>query len=279
MTIHNPNGPARQQGGGYGCIARQVAGYLLRVYEPVDNSERAGAITLIHGMIEEWTTWETLMARLAPAHTLYSVEMPWTGKQGGLWGLRTTPAQWIEQALALSPGGGGVCIAHSFGANALLDYCCTPGAALPRALVLISPFYKARHEEFTWPLFQFYVDNINTFIREGIRIKSNSRRISRGIMASMAGKVKDRFTVFGWLQFFNLFIRTPALDLGGLDIPCLVIAGEKDFSTRAGDLETLAQTLPNGRFHEIAGSGHFSFIEKPAAVHRAIDLFLSENPA
>ena len=65
--------------------------------------------------------------------------------------------------------------------------------------------------------------------------------------------------------------------LGEIRTPALVIGGEADFMIPPNLCRELADGLPNGRFVEIAGAGHFPFAEQPAAFEQAVQAWLAEQ--
>jgi 3-oxoadipate enol-lactonase len=56
--------------------------------------------------------------------------------------------------------------------------------------------------------------------------------------------------------------------------PVLFLAGEKDGVTPAA-MRTLNQSLPGSRYVELAGAGHISNLDQPAAFNRAVSDFLN----
>lgn len=62
--------------------------------------------------------------------------------------------------------------------------------------------------------------------------------------------------------------------LPSIDLPTLVVVGEHDAITTAGEMRSMADALPRAMFVEIADAGHMSPLERPEAVNAAIDHFL-----
>lgn len=65
-------------------------------------------------------------------------------------------------------------------------------------------------------------------------------------------------------------------DLPRIDAPSLVLAGGEDVSTPPSVGRELAQKLRDGRFTELAGAGHMSFIERPDRVAAELTAFIDE---
>jgi proline iminopeptidase len=62
--------------------------------------------------------------------------------------------------------------------------------------------------------------------------------------------------------------------LTGLRVPTLLVHGDYDFIPLAG-VTHIAEAIPGARLAVLRDCGHFSFIERPVEVHRAIDDFFA----
>jgi 3-oxoadipate enol-lactonase len=62
--------------------------------------------------------------------------------------------------------------------------------------------------------------------------------------------------------------------LSKIQVPALVIVGEKDSLTPPSDARALAKGIPGARLVEIPGAGHFSNLEAPGAFNAALVSFL-----
>jgi pimeloyl-ACP methyl ester carboxylesterase len=65
--------------------------------------------------------------------------------------------------------------------------------------------------------------------------------------------------------------------LGGIDVPALVLVGEDDRSLPPPVSRRIHASLPNSTFALIAGAGHLSALEQPAAVTGAMLSFLAAH--
>ena len=65
-------------------------------------------------------------------------------------------------------------------------------------------------------------------------------------------------------------------DLPLLDLPTLVIVGEHDAISTRGEMSALAAEIPGARLVEVAGAGHTTPMEDPAAVSAALAEFLRD---
>jgi pimeloyl-ACP methyl ester carboxylesterase len=66
-----------------------------------------------------------------------------------------------------------------------------------------------------------------------------------------------------------------AAELAAISCPTLVVCGERDQVTTAGEMRGLAAAIAGARFEAIAGAGHLSHIEAPAAFARLVADFLA----
>ncbi|MEE6259391.1 alpha/beta fold hydrolase [Plantactinospora sonchi] len=65
-----------------------------------------------------------------------------------------------------------------------------------------------------------------------------------------------------------------AARLGGVEAPVLVVAGAQDLVTGLAPVLALADLFPAGEAVTIADSGHYPWVEQPAAFRQAVDGFL-----
>jgi len=65
-------------------------------------------------------------------------------------------------------------------------------------------------------------------------------------------------------------------DLPALGLPALVVVGEHDAISTRGEMSALAAEIPGARFVQVAGAGHTSPMEEPAAVTAALLEFLHD---
>lgn len=222
-------------------------------------------VLLLHGLGSSGSAWNAYCQRAGAAYELWVAELPWRAEGGDAWARRDIPVTtWIREAMAAVPTGADVVMAHSFAASALLallagDSPAPPGTA-PRALVLVSPFYRAREEDFDWPAIAYYLNDFDRILSDGIRVRAPGG-LDPGIREDMALRVRDRIGPYGWMRFFDTYLRTPRLHTGRLTGPALVIGGTEDFASFPRDSRALAAALPDARLHLFTGCGHFAMTE------------------
>jgi len=68
-------------------------------------------------------------------------------------------------------------------------------------------------------------------------------------------------------------------DFARIACPVLVVAGEVDQITPSAEMRAMSGAVPHARFVELAGAGHLSSIETPAAFNQTVVDFLHEVPS
>jgi alpha-beta hydrolase superfamily lysophospholipase len=142
-------------------------------------------IGLVHGLGENAAIWNRLVEGLPDDIAVWSFGLPWDAAQGTGWALEREPRIWLERALALAPVAPDVFVAHSFGANVLMDHLCRGGAvssrgAGPQALVLVSPFYRPTSRALDWGDLTHYLNDFDDLLLHGLEAM-------RGNLAPPAG--------------------------------------------------------------------------------------------
>lgn len=234
-------------------------------------------VLLLHGLAGGANVWDALLEHTAGSpHEVWTAELPWRAEGVPGW-TGHSPAHWVRQAADGVPGGPDVVIAHSFGANALLallDEEQEGGPApRPRAVVLVSPFYRPRPEDFGWEAISYYLNDFDRILADGLRVRSGGR-LPEDLRREMALKVRDRIGPYGWVSFFDTYLRTPDLRTDRMTMPCLIVGGERDFASFPADSEALCAALPYAKAEILPGCGHFAMTERTAEFARLTEDFL-----
>lgn len=240
---------------------RDDDGVVVRLLRPA-REPSAPRMVLLHGLAGSGTVWQGLARELSADCELWTAEMPWRAGGAQAWARQEDVGQWAARALAGVPGGADVVVAHSFSADVLLAYLDDAGVpAGLRGLVLVSPFYRARPDEFDWAAISYYLNDFHRILAEGIRIRSGGG-LDPDRQQDMALHVRDRVGPYGWVRFFDTYLRSPRFRLDRLSLPCLVVAGERDFAAFPADAIALAAALPDASVHVLPGCGHFAMTER-----------------
>ncbi|HEY8544553.1 MAG TPA: alpha/beta hydrolase [Acidimicrobiales bacterium] len=108
-----------------------------------------------------------------------------------------------------------------------------------------------------------------------------------GLWSRLGEDRKDRYRANGAVGLADL--RAPSLavtegDLRAVDLPVLVLTGDRSHPAFRSIAHRLADALPDARLVELAGSGHVTYAEQPATFAHAVavfarDLGLDARPA
>lgn len=255
-------------------------GFTLTAHAHGSVNEDAPLVVLVHGMMEPAAVWQPVLEVLTEGVSPYrciTLEMPWNGLQGGLWGRHMAPQAWLQAALEQFDLHPDAWVAHSFGASALLALLSgnRSGRGAEAPAVLISPFYKATHQEVTWPLFQRYVNNFTDFVELSIRVRMEDRVIDPAVLGRMTEAARDAFGCYVWTEFWRLFAAMPFLPLHKVSQPVLLLTGSEDFSSALPDVQALESALPEAALQAYVGASHFLLSSRRDEVTRAVASFLS----
>lgn len=255
-------------------------GYTLTAHAHGSADEEAPLVVLVHGMMEPAAVWQPVLDVLANGDAPYrcvTLELPWNGLQGGLWGRHMCPQAWLQTALELFDLRPDAWVAHSFGASALLALLAgdRSGRGAEAPAVLISPFYKATHQEVTWPLFQRYVNEFTDFVELSIRVRMEDRVVDPVVLGRMTETARDAFGCYVWTEFWRLFAAMPFLPLQMVQQPVLLLTGTEDFSSPLPDVQALENALPDAGLQAYAGASHFLLSSRRNEITHAVADFLS----
>jgi pimeloyl-ACP methyl ester carboxylesterase len=236
-------------------------------------------LALLHGLGASASLWQPLLTHLPDTVETWTFTLPWDSGDDSSWARERDCHVWLERALAAAPGVPDVLIAHSFAANVVLDRLVTVGPLGTRGLVLFAPFYRPSPDRFDWATLQHYVTDFGDLVRAGISasvLARGGRPPDPGLLDAMASRVRDRIGPYSWLRFFDLFTRTPFLDISRVDLPCLVVGAERDTASYPTDCASLAAALPAARLAILPGCGHFGVTDQPATAATLLLDFLDQ---
>ncbi|MFJ4518197.1 alpha/beta fold hydrolase [Streptomyces sp. NPDC088816] len=232
----------------------------------------------LHGLAATGTTWSAYGRHAAPDVELWTAELPWGQAGAPAWSLPGgDPADWIGVAMDEVTGGVDVLVAHSYSALLALEHlAAAPRQARPGALVVVSPFHRRDPADFHWDTARHYLGVFQGVFDEALHLAS-TRPLDPGMRHDMALLVRDRVGPYGWLRFYDSYLRSPFLDTAALDLPVLAVAGRDDRFAPPEDAAVLAEALPRGRLCLLDGCGHFPMAEQPGEFADAVHAFVSES--
>ncbi|MCI0729736.1 MAG: alpha/beta hydrolase [Chloroflexi bacterium] len=251
-------------------------GRTLRLHRPLEASDDTPAVVMIHGLETDWDLWLKLCPLLSDSFRPFCLELPWNGRNGHNWGHTRSASDWLRQGLALAPAPPVALVAHSLGANAVLEYLQANEIPGLQAVVLISPFYRSDYKEFDWNLFHGSQEIFWEIMAEGLRARQGQRQVDPWLLTAMADKVHEFVGPLGFLEFLCLFMRTPGLKLERMQVPVLVVGGVHDPGSTPAANADLVRTLPHGHLELLPECGHFSMLTHPEKLGEVLFHFLGE---
>ncbi|GGZ25823.1 alpha/beta fold hydrolase [Streptomyces poonensis] len=237
-------------------------------------------VVLLHGLANNEAIWAPLAGHWRAGLDVHAPRLPWHG--GGIadWRHETDSASRLQDVLDAVPGGPGVVVAHSFSSIVLLELLSRRAAAadpldLP-AVVLVNPFYRSDAETFHWNMIAPTLDDFPRTMAESIRLRTSGHTIDAELLADMARRMTEWIGPYGWLRFFDTYLRTPLFRVDLIQTPALVIGGAADRSAPAEEARHLAARLPVGRSLTVPGCGHFPMLERPDRFTETVHAFLDQ---
>ncbi|MFE1413608.1 alpha/beta fold hydrolase [Streptomyces sp. NPDC058746] len=234
---------------------------------------------LLHGLGGKASVWDRFVPLAAPELELWDVELPWAAMAGSEgWGSLPDPARFLVDLIDGSGGGPDdgagfdAVVAHSYAAN-LLTESYTGGRIAPRPTVLVSPFHRSSPQEFDWSVISYYLNDFHRVFEEALAV-GETGRYTKAHRDWMALQLRDRIGPYGWMRFFENYLRSPFLDLGAVRAPLLVLSGSRDSAARPEDGRTLAAGVPGARFELLDDCAHFPMLERPGPFAGLVSGFL-----
>jgi pimeloyl-ACP methyl ester carboxylesterase len=226
-------------------------------------------MVLLHGLGGSAGTWDRFVACVGAGYEVWDVELPWHGLGERGWTRRCDPRRVVADVVNGLPFD--VVVAHSYAAGLLLE-ALAAGEVQVGAAVLVSPFYRADPESFDWPTISSCLNDFHLVFVEALR--ASHPHFAATHREWMGRQLRNRVGPYGWMSFFDLYLRSPFLRLDDVRAPVLVVRGDRDVASRLADSRELTAVLPNAQFTEVDGCGHFPMIERPEQFSLAIARFL-----
>jgi pimeloyl-ACP methyl ester carboxylesterase len=232
---------------------------------------------LLHGLGGTAATWDPFVAHGAGGSELWDVELPWSGLAEPGWTRRCDPRRVVADlanGAAAGPAAApfDVVVAHSYAAGQLLA-ALAAGEVRAGVVVLVSPFYRADPASFDWPTASSCLNDFHLVFEEALRV-GRGRRFSPAHREWLGRQLRNRVGPYGWMSFFDLYLRSPFLRLDEVRTPVLVVRGDADGASRLADSTELVRALPNARLSQVDGAGHFPMLERPEPFALAVARFL-----
>jgi 3-oxoadipate enol-lactonase len=238
------------------------------------------AVILVHALGLDWRMWEPVMAQLSAGRRVFAYDIRGHGQAAGApapFTMAGTAADLIgvldhlgldrAHVAGLSYGG-------SIAQTAALRY---PGRIESLALMATTdhPFgafeNRARSAETDGMDAQIAPTLTRWFTPEALAENSWGVRYAR----ERIRRADPRDWAASWRAMEGIDVQDR---LGALDLPCLVLAGERDASTTPQIMTAIAHRIPGATYQELPRTPHMQTLEQPALAAAALTQFLPAEP-
>ncbi|WP_162466920.1 alpha/beta fold hydrolase [Streptomyces taklimakanensis] len=245
---------------------------------PAEAGHRA---LLLHGLGSSESCWDAFAAHRPSGLDLWTAGLPW--RAGGPFAIpERDESAWITEAIARVPGGVDVVVAHSYATVLLLALLAdaAAGGADPReelgirGVVLVSPFFRQRPEDFSWAELPGFLDRLRLGAADGIRLMAR-KSLDPDLRAEMAEHACAQLGPHWVVRYLNAYLRTPFLPVELVGLPVHVIVGDRDPIAPPAEGESLAARLGNASIDRIDDCGHTPMAERPERFSLTVRQFLT----
>ena len=249
-------------------------GKIIQIVEPEKTgSEREPSLLFIHGAGCNASIWKTQADYFAGKYPAYLLDLPGHGGSSPEGEKRISSySAWARLvASSLFPGKPFVLVGHSMGGAVVLEMAVDPPETL-KGIVLVGTGAKLA---VTRIIFQMIEENLEAFFET----------ISQfAFSPSTPSGIRDRFIrtvrLCPPLVTFNDFKACDGFDirdrLNRIHVPALILCGADDQLTPTKFSSHLQASIASSRLIIIPEAGHLVMTERPGAVNRAIEDFVSE---
>lgn len=247
------------------------------------------AILLIHGSgpgVTAWANWRLVLPELAATHRVVAPDMAGFGYTQTPPGYRTSPDNWVAQAIGLMDALGIArfsVIGNSFGGAIALRLASMYPDRVRKVVLMGSVGTRFPISEGLDKVWGYRPSR--DAMRELIGIFAYDQSIVTDDLVELRYRASIRADAQE--RFARLFPepRQEGVDmlalsdaqLGAIRMPVALVHGRDDRVIPFGVSEMLAAKLPNATLHPIANCGHWVQIEKKQAFLDIVTRFLEEN--
>lgn len=248
--------------------------------------ERAGegpAVLFVHGMCGDADVWADQARRLTDRYTCVRYDR--RGHSRSARGdaaisdsLHADDAAALIESLGLAPC---LVVASSGGAAIAVEVALRHGHLLRGAVFSEPPLFCVDRQA-GQALIDEVVPRLEQAIGDGgprAAVDAFFSLLCPGLWALIDEDRKDRYRNNADIGLADL--RSPSLDatpddLAGVEVPALVLAGDRSHPALRSVAYRLAAALPDARFVELADCGHVTYAEQPDEFARAVSVFACE---
>ena len=234
----------------------------------------AFSVAFAHGLEDSWESWLPMAARLSPDWRTVALDLPWRPGNDYRWRRRPS-ASWLGAELDRLDRRPDLLVAHSYGANALLELLCAGDPRVPEQVVLICPLYKPPDVTVTWSLFDRARRAFERHIHDSLRSRLGARlsTLDPEVVDLMIAKATDRIGPAGFLAVFEQFSSSASWDLSRIRARVLVLAGGSDPTLSPAAARTLTGGIAGARLSIDADHDHFCYVRRPDEIAATVRAF------
>ncbi|MBM0236883.1 alpha/beta hydrolase [Micromonospora sp. ATA32] len=246
----------------------------MSVRELVAGAADGPLVAFAHGLEDSWESWLPLAQRLRPGCRAVAFDLPWRPGNDYRWRRRPSAA-WLGAELDLLERRPDLMVAHSYGANALLEMLCAQDPRLPDRVVLICPLYRPPDVGVTWSVFERARRAFERHIHDSLRSRLGPRLalLDSDVVDLMIAKAVDRIGPSGFLAVFDQFSSSASLALSQIRAQVLVLAGGADPTLSPAAASTLAGGITGARLTVDDDFDHFCYVRRPGEVAATVHAF------
>lgn len=252
-----------------------------QIFTLVDGASDAPPLVLLHGYPMNSHLWHHCIPALAQHFRVYAPDLPGYGQSDPALDVRHDLDFYTDFLLGFYAALGidkAVLVGHDVGGMVALGMAVRHPARITRLVIMDTgpyPEWTALTELAiklmgTWP----FSDLLLTYPGFYLLMRQSGLYDGRKVTRQMVEAYRRPWVANGERrQAFRHVIRVPPKDLleprekyRHIELPTLVLWGEKDAVFGPGVGRKLAREIPNARFESVAKAGHFLQEERPAVV-------------
>ena len=240
-------------------------------------------VVLLHGLAEDRRSWEAVSAHLGE-FTVYALDLRGHGRTTPGQGAGTLSQLGDDLAAFLSKvTGPAAVVGYSLGGSIGLKAATDPRALIGHLIVAAtsSVVGTAAAEFFAGRIAQLEAGDRAGF-EEGLRDDTRKQIVTGADVESVVRRRLD--AVGDGRGYVNaaramMGIRDEPLNplLARIEVPVDIVGAEHDAFCPRRAADIIAETVPNSRYHEVAGAGHLLSVDKPGAYGELLARLLRER--
>ena len=246
-------------------------------------AETGPPLVLLHGIGSNARSWSDQLAGLGDLRAVFAWDAPGYGDSTPVAPPRPTAADYADRLARFLDGLGLdriVLLGHSLGALVAGAFTAVRPARVERLVLANAALgHRADPAAPLPPPAQARLDDLDDLGPTGLATKRAPRLLSVAATPTQVARARAAMAEIhpdGYRQAVAMLAQGDlAADAGAVAVRTLVLSAGEDSVTPPAGSRALASGMPNARYLELAGAGHLSYIEQPAAFNAAIHEFLA----